>query len=177
MTMAKGGNPYAQFRVGHLYLRRSQDPSNHAVMDTKRGIEWLERAVDGGSGDAALFLALQYCTSGNSRMWGLIIPTFVKAGDLGQPVGYIKAYECYRENGHPVKSCLNLRKAIMCGFKDKTCMADLMKLYKDGLLTKNEYALTLRRYQDAVKSMESGDRLNQLHFHRYKEILPDHARS
>ena len=56
--------------------------------------------------------------------------------------------ECY-------KAMLNFRKAAMCGMEDKSVFDILREGYRDGFITKAEYAFTLRENQAACNEMKS----------------------
>ena len=50
---------------------------------------------------------------------------------------------------------LNFRKAALCGETDKFPFSALMEGYKNGYITKEEHALTLRENQKARNEMKS----------------------
>ena len=53
---------------------------------------------------------------------------------------------------------LNLRKAVLCGFSHKAVFDALRQGYKDGHITKEEYAFTLRENQKISEEMKSASR-------------------
>jgi hypothetical protein len=66
---------------------------------------------------------------------------------------------------------LYYRKAVMCGLSE-TPLFDMMRNgYKDGYITKEEYAFTLRENQKASDEMKSESRYN------WKKVLIEQAKA
>ena len=63
------------------------------------------------------------------------------------------------KEGEIEEAMLNYRKAAICGMsEDETLFNTLRFGFREGLITKDEYAFTLREYQAARNEMKSGHR-------------------
>ena len=62
------------------------------------------------------------------------------------------------ERGEIEEGLLNYRKAVMCGMNEEYIFDELREGFKDGYITKDEYAFTLRENQAACYEMKSDGR-------------------
>ena len=59
------------------------------------------------------------------------------------------------DRGELEEAMLNYRKAAMCGASSDSLFSKLRRGYRDGCITKDEYAFTLRENQAACNEMKS----------------------
>ena len=71
---------------------------------------------------------------------------------------------------------LSIRKSLICGLQDNSTCKELSDAYRDGLITKDEYASTLRANQEAVSACKSKGRDEMKEIMRkteYVTVTPD----
>ena len=146
--------------------------------------KWLQRALEAGCGKAAYNTGVNYLKGdGVEQDEEVAMEYFQKAADLGTVIAFYTLGNILMEKGEIEEAMLNYRKAAICGMSDECewlfaiCgLSDdsifsslrtkedrlfnmLRKGFKDGYITKDEYAFTLRENQDACNDMQSEARI------------------
>ena len=150
---AKAGNGESMCRVGQFYL---EGMMGLLQQDKGEGLKWYRRALEAGSGNAAVSLAgCYYHGDGVAQDNDMALEYLQKSAELG----YIRAFSLIGAilmiKGELEEAMLNYRKAVVCGMSDDGLFDALRKGFKDGYITKDEYAFTLRENQKACNEMKS----------------------
>ena len=127
--------------------------------DKVEGLKWFHHAVEAGSGIAAYSIG-QCHVRGDcvDKDYDKALEYFQKSADLG----YIPAFHIVgtilMTKGETEEGMLNLRKAAICGMSEEKLFEQLRDGFKEGYITKDEYAYTLRENQKACHEMKSDGR-------------------
>ena len=151
MKQAQDGQHEAMYRMG-LY---SLEDENGLKMNEIEGMEWLQRAVEAGSGKAAatlgsIYLDVEDC----QKAFGY----FQKGAELGFVPCLELAGVALLPTGEIEEAMLNLRKAAVCGASSSILFGYLRRGFSEGFITKEEYAYTLRENQKACNELNSEGR-------------------
>ena len=127
--------------------------------DKAEGLKWYHRAVEAGSGKAAFLLGRCYNRGdGVDKDHDKAFEYFQKSADLGFIPSFRVVGMFLMENGNIEEAMLNYRKAVMCGYCNDGLFNTLRNGFKYGVITKEEYAFTLRENQKACNEMNSDGR-------------------
>ena len=164
MKRANEGNSEAIFRVGQVYYHGERG----IKQDKDEGLKWFHRAMKEGSGRAAYILGVAYeHGDGVDKDIDKAIEYYQKGGDLGDAHSFHSAGILLVKKGMLEEAALHYRKAAMCGLSDNNILDYIRHEYKAGIITKEEYAYTLREHQAACNEMKSEGR------DAYKQYLVD----
>ena len=78
-----------------------------------------------------------------------------KSASLGYVPAYFMIYALQFDKGNIEEGILNLRKAVICGISRDEFFTSLRDGYREGYITKEEYAYTLRENQASCDNMKS----------------------
>ena len=152
--MANKNKPAAMCQLGHMYLH-----GESFVKDESVGLKWLERAADAGGGPGGLacrFLGEYYLKNKDNKK---SLPYLQKSVQLGHVPAYFSLGMCQMMSGKYEEGVLSFRKSMICGLQDNRNELILRGIYRDGLMTKDEYELTLRANQKAINECKSKGRV------------------
>lgn len=180
MKLANTGNGEALRIVAGYYFHGKMG----LQQDKAEGLKWLQRALEAGCGKAAYNTGVNYLKGdGVEQDEEVAMEYFQKAADLGSVIAFYTLGNILMEKGEIEEAMLNYRKAAICGMSDECewlfaiCgLSDdsifsslrtkedrlfnmLRKGFKDGYITRDEYALTLRENQAACNDMQSEARI------------------
>ena len=151
MKLANSGNPIALYRVGSHYLNDG--------LDKEEGMRWYRRAAEAGSSSAAHNLGLCYMKGdGVEQNLNVALEYFQKAASLGGAQAFVLIGSILMQQGATEEGYLNFRKAAMCGLDDKSLSKVLRMGYRNGYISKEEMAATLRENQKASDDTKSESR-------------------
>lgn len=155
VKLAKAGNHNAIYRIGSYNFHGEK----FLQQDKEEGIKWWRRAAEAGSPWASHNLGVCYMDGEVvGKDVGRALEYFQKSAELGAPQAFVGIGTVLMEKDAVKEAYLNHRKAVICGYSDKRVFDLLRKGYKDGFLTKEEYAYTLREHQKASDEMKSESR-------------------
>ena len=151
MKLANAGHHEAMHRVGNHYFMGEMC----LRQDKAEGLKWYHRALEAGSGLAAFSLGCCYYQGdGVEKDIDKALEYLQKAAELG----FIKAFHnigiLLVSKGEIEEAMLNYRKAAICGDSHESVFKSLRDGFKDGYITKDEYAFTLRENQKACNEMK-----------------------
>ena len=131
--------------------------------DRPEGLKWYKRGVEAGSELSAIKLAFLYWQGYRSNLrirqdYDKSLEYFQKGVELGSVSAFITIGDIFMQRGEIEEAFLNYRKAVMCGMCNDDLFKTLRTAFKDGYITKDEYAFTLRKHQDACNEMKSDAR-------------------
>lgn len=155
MKRAEDGQHEAMFQVG-IYGFKDE---NSLKIGKNEGMKWLQRAVEAGSGKAAHRLGSWYfggeCVDQDIEK---ALGYFRKAAKLNFiPPFYIMGLILMLK-GEIEEAMLNFRQAAIGGVSDAVLFSLLRYGFSEGFITKEEYALTLRKNQAICNDMNSEGR-------------------
>ena len=155
LKRANAGNPRSINYVGGYYF----DGEMGLRQDKAEGLKWFHRAVEAGSGDAAFSLGIFYEEGdGVEQDDEKALEYYQNAAEHGIIFAFDTLGHFHMTNGDIENGMLNFRKAVMSGMSDD-CLFDLLRSgFREGLITKDEYAFTLRENQKACNEMKSDGR-------------------
>lgn len=168
IKMANEGKPMAMCKLGYLYL-------NPRAKDENEALKWLERASDAGEGLASRFLG-DYHIHRSKGDTSKSQSYYQKSVDQGHVPAYVGLGVCQMSRGRYEEGILSIRKSLICGLQDNSTCKELGDAYRDGLITKDEYASTLRANQEAVSACKSKGRDEMKEIMRkteYVTVTPD----
>lgn len=84
-----------------------------------------------------------------------ILEYLQKSASLGYVPAYFMIYALQFDKGNIEEGILNLRKAVICGISRDEFFTSLRDGYREGYITKEEYAYTLRENQASCDNMKS----------------------
>ena len=158
MKLAKAGNYTAMWRIGRCYYNGFRG----IHQDKAEGIKWWRRAAESGSPEAAWNLGSCYEEGdvGVEKDIGRALAYYEKAAIGGCPEAFIASGSLLMRTGSIEAGLINYRKAAMCGLSGEYSyiFGDLRHGYRDGYITKEEFAFTLRENQKASNEMKSESR-------------------
>ena len=124
--------------------------------DKAEGLKWYRRAVEAGNGKAAYSLGYCYWQGdGVDKDCDKAMEYFSKAADHGYVPAFFVMGSILVQKGDIEEGVLNIRKAAVCGLCDENLFGVLRNGFRDGFITKEEYAVTLRGNQTACNEMKS----------------------
>ena len=155
MILAKAGRLEAMFEMGMVYWL-----GEGVVKDTDVALEWMKRASEGGYGKAHYHLADCYSLGeAVDRDTEQALIHYQAAASQGCVKAFVDIGKVLKKmNGKIEEYLLNFRKAAMCGVCDDELFTELRDAFSDGLITKDEYAFTLRENQKVSVEMKSDSR-------------------
>ena len=152
MKRANNGNGEAMHLVGNYYFHGK----NGLQQDKAEGLKWYHRAVEAGDGHAAFYIGRCYLEGdGVEKDHGKAFQYYQKAAELGFIPSFALIGYLLFDKGDIEEGMLNYRKAAMCGISDEWLFDQLRIGFKNGFITKEEYAFTLRENQKACNEMKS----------------------
>ena len=152
MKLVDSGNPYATFMVGHYYFNGEKG----LQQDKVEGLKWYHRAVEAGSATAAHIIGNCYDRGdGVEQDIDKALEYYQKSADLGYITSFALTGIILLKKGEMEEAMLNLRKAVMCGISKYDIFHFLRMGFKEGCITKEENAYTLRENQAACNEMKS----------------------
>lgn len=155
MKLAKAGHHKAMNRIGFFYFNGQKG----LQQDKKAGMKWWRLAAEAGSSEAANNLGMCYRKdNGVEQDIDRALEYYRKEPRLGGVAGFVNIGALLMLQGSMEEAMLNLRKAAICGLSDKLIFNALRKGYRDGYITKEEYAFTLRENQKVNNEMKSESR-------------------
>ena len=155
MKRANAGNSESMNRVGSYYFFGQKG----VQQDKAEGLRWCHRAVEAGSGRAAMYIGRCYLIGdGVDQDIDKALEYFQKSAELGYIPAFCSIAIMLMANGEIEEGMLNYRKAVMCGYCCDDLFRALRDVFKDGYITKEEYAHTLRENQKACNEMKSDAR-------------------
>lgn len=155
MKLAKAGYCMSMFVLGNYYF----DGLVGLKEDKREALKWYHKAMDAGSAVAALKIYKIYkYGDGIERDKAQSIYYLQKAADLGLPSGCFILAAHFMEMHNIWASMLYLRKAAICGSEVPSIFKALQQGYREGYITKDEYAATLREHQEVINEMKSESR-------------------
>ena len=155
MKRANTVNHEAMYHLGRYYF----DGEMGLRQDKAEGLKWYHRAIEAGSGKAALLLGGCYSNGdGVDKDIEKALEYFQKAADLGFSPAFALIGNLLMKKGEVEEGMLNFRKAVMCGYCNDDLFNKLRNGFKYGYITKDEYAFTLRENQKACNEMKSDGR-------------------
>ena len=155
MKQAETGEHDDMGRIGEYYF----DGQMGLKQDKAEGLKWYHRAVEAGSGRAAFSVGMCYYEGdGVDKDDDKALEYLQKAAELDFIPAFYVIGSFNMNIGEVEKGMLNYRKAAMCGYCDDWLFDLLREGFKDGYITKDEYAYTLRENQKACNEMKSDGR-------------------
>ena len=155
MELAKAGHHKAMNRIGFFYFNGQKG----LQQDKKAGMKWWRLAAEAGSSEAANNLGMCYRKGdGVEQDIDRALEYYRQEARLGGVTGFVNIGALLMLQGSMEEAMLNLRKAAICGLSDKHIFNALRKGYRDGYITKEEYAFTLRENQKVNNEMKSESR-------------------
>ena len=155
MKRVNAGNGEAMYRVGNYYFKGQMT----LRQDKAEGLKWYHRALEAGSGLAAYIIGTLYHEGdGVHKDIDKELEYFQKAADLGYIPARFLIGDLLMNIGEIEEALLNYRKAAMCGMTEDRLFNILRNGFRDGFITKEEYAFTLRENQNAYNEMKSDER-------------------
>ena len=152
MKRASTGNGEAMDRVGEYYF----DGEMGLQQDKDEGLKWYHRALEAGSGRAAFSLGKCYLQGdGVEQDIDKAFDYIQKAAELDFIFAFKLIGLLLLLKGEIEEAYINYRKAVISGISDDGLFNALRKGFKDGYITKDEYAFTLRENQKACNEMKS----------------------
>lgn len=151
--MASEGKPIAMCKLGYLHVNGSE--ADGVTMDENEALKWLERASDAEEGLASRLLGDFHGRKGDTPKSQSY---YQRSVDQGHVPAYIGLGLCQMLRGRYEEGILSIRKSLICGLQDNDMCKKLGDDYRDGLITKDEYASTLRANQEAVSECNSKGR-------------------
>ena len=154
------------YRIAGFYYDKECDRMRAGkTYDFSSAREWFERSGKAGYGHALEMLG-DLDRSGilgrNDLLFGLDMGFYEEAAEKGSVTAWLKMYMHKKTMGLFGAAIEDLRKAIICGVAEDDCTKDLLCMYKDGMITKEEYLHTIRRHQETVDSLRSPSRDEEL---------------
>ena len=164
MKRANAGQSDSMCRVADYYF----DGEMGFMRDKAEGLKWYHRASEAGSGQAAWNIGMfYYLGDGVDQDEEKALEYNQRAIELGFEPAYYSVGYILMARGEIEEAMLNYRKAAMCGADHRDLFDELRKGFSDGFITKEEYAFTLRKNQDAVNEAKTKGR------EKYRRILKD----
>ena len=155
MKRANAGQPDSMYRVADYYFRGMMG----VQQDKTKGWKWFHLALEAGSGQAAWEIGTCYFYGdGVDHDVEKALEYYQMAVELGFEGAYPNIGFVLMERGEIEKGMLNFRKAVMCGISYDGFFDELRRGFKNGFITKEEYAFTLRTHQTAVDETKSEER-------------------
>ena len=155
MKLANTGNGEAMRRIGRYYFKGEMG----LQQDKAEGLKWYHRAVEAGSGRAAYGLGRCFNEGdGVDRNDDKALEYLQKSTELGCIPSFVKVGIILQRKGEIEKAMLNYRKAVMCGVSNDNLFNEIRIGFRNGHITKDEYAFTLRESQKACNEMKSETR-------------------
>ena len=171
MKRANAGNDEAMYLIGSYYFKGKMG----LCQDKAEGLKWYRRAVeagsgkaarnigtlkpDAGSGNAAYFLGDCYWQGdGVEQDHDKAFEYFQTAAELGHVYAFLVTGTMLMQRGEIEEGMLNYRKAAISGMSGDSLFNALRNGFRDGIITKDEYAFTLREHQKACNEMKSDGR-------------------
>ena len=155
MNRAEDRQHEAMFQVGMYGLKGK---NSHTVNEAE-GMKWLQVAVEAGSGKAAFQLGRWYF--GGEFVDHDIekaLGYFRKGAELGYTPSFHIMGLILLEDGEIEEGMLNFRKAAIGGVSNSGLFIALRYGFSKGYITKEEYALTLRKNQAICDELNSEGR-------------------
>ena len=171
MGRVDAGQHEAMCRVGEFFIKGKMG----LRQDKAEGLKWYRRAVeagsgkaarnigtlkpDAGSGNAAYFLGDCYWQGdGVEQDHDKAFEYFQTAAELGHVYAFLVTGTMLMQRGEIEEGMLNYRKAAISGMSGDSLFNALRNGFRDGIITKDEYAFTLREHQKACNEMKSDGR-------------------
>ena len=156
MKRAEYGQHEAMFQVGMYGFKKGE---NSLKIDKTEGMKWLQRAVEAGSGKAAHRLGCWYVVGECvDRDIEKALGYFQKAAELNCIPPFNIMGLILMLKGEIEEAMLNFRQAAIGGISDAVLFGFLRYGFSEGFITKEEYALTLRKNQAICNDMNSEGR-------------------
>ena len=165
MKRVNAGHHEAIYRVARYYFMGEMYGLRQ---DKAEGLRWHDRAIEAGSGDAAYNIGNIYLNGdGVEQDHVRAFEYFQKAAKLGDIHAFLQVGHVLLSKGEIEEGMLNYRKAAICGMSEDSLFDLLRNGCRDGFITKEEYAFTLRENQKACNEINSEGR------EMWKEMLSD----
>ena len=155
MKRVNAGNAETMCHLGEYYF----DGEMGLRQDKVEGLKWYHRAVEAGSGDAAFALGRCYKDGdGVEKDMEKAMEYFQKSAELDFVLAFAVIGHLLISKDEIEQGMLNVRKAAICGVTDESIFNLLRDGFQCGVITKDEYAYTLRENQAACNEMKSDGR-------------------
>lgn len=152
LMLVEGGNPDATFCVAKYRFHGGTE----LPQDKKQGLELYHTAVSLGSPFAAAALGRCFLDGDAvERDHNKTVEYYFRAAELGFVEMYFFIGEIYLNCGEVEEAMMNFRRAAICGFSEDFVFDSLRDGFRNGYITKDEYAYTLRENQKAANEMKS----------------------
>ena len=154
---ANAGQPGAMRRIAgfHYFGHGKYYPQK----DKAEGWKWYMRAVEAGSGEAAMDVGKLYWEGDFvEKDDAKALEYSQKAASLGEIHAYKFIGDILMKRGDLEEAMLNYRKALICGLSDASLFKRIRNGFKDGYITRDEYAYTLKEYQATSEEAKSEGR-------------------